>query len=325
MAVEQQAAGSNGKFVGQPVERSEDARLLTGTARFADHYPTPAGTLHAAILRSPHAHADIVSIDTSAAEAQPGVTAVLTGEDIKAHTDPYIVIVKQPLDEWSLATDRVRYTGQPVAVVLATDRYRAEDALEHIAVTYKPLQAVIDPDAAAADGAPLIHPGAGTNMVSERSFRYGDPETAFAEADKTVSIRIHYPRNSLTPIEGFVVMAEYSRADGMFDMFSNFQGPYTGHPVMARALRVREANLRLRTPANSGGSFGVKQSVMPYIVMMGAAARITGRPVKWVEDRLEHLTAANSAPNRVATLDAAVKSDGRITALRYDQLDDYGA
>ncbi len=325
MAEQQQAAGAGAKFVGQPVERLEDAQLLAGTARFADHYPTAAGTLHAAILRSPHAHAEIVSINTAGALAQPGVAAVLTGADIKRLTDPYLVIVKQPLDEWSLATDRVRYTGQPVALVLARDRYLAEDALEHIRVEYAALEAVIDPEAAAADGAPLIHPAAKTNLVSVRDFTYGEPEAAFAAAPRTVSIRIHYPRNSLTPIEGFVVLAEYLAADGMFDVFSNFQGPYTAHPVMARAMRVREANLRLRTPANSGGSFGVKQSVMPYIVLMGAAARLSGRPVKWVEDRLEHLMAANAAPNRVVSLDAAVEADGRITALRFDQLDDYGA
>ncbi|MPY69327.1 MAG: molybdopterin-dependent oxidoreductase [Alphaproteobacteria bacterium] len=303
----------------------EDARLLTGRARFADHYPVPTGTLHAAILRSPHAHAEIVSIDVSSALAQPGVTAVLTGEDVRALSDPYIVIVKQPLDEWSLAVDRVRYVGQPVALVLASDRYRAEDALTHIDVAYRTLPPAIDPEKAAADGAPLVHPAAGTNQVSVREFSYGDPDGAFAEADRTVKLKIEYPRNSLTPIEGFVVLSEYLRDDGMFDVFSNFQGPYTGHPVMARALRVPESNLRLRTPANSGGSFGVKQSLMPYIVLMSVAARKVGRPVKWVEDRFEHLTAANSAPNRVVTIEAAVKGAGRITALRIDQLDDYGA
>jgi 2-furoyl-CoA dehydrogenase large subunit len=313
------------KFTGKSVERLEDARLLTGRARFADHYPAPAGTLHAAILRSPHAHAEIASIDISAAMAQPGVTAVLTGEDIKAQSDPYIVIVKQPLDEWSLAVERVRYVGQPVALVLASDRYKAEDALSHIDVAYKVLPATIDPEASAKDGAPLVHEAAGTNLVSVREFSYGDPEGAFAAADRVVKLTIDYPRNSLTPIEGFVVVSEYERDDGMFNVFSNFQGPYTGHPVMARALRVPEASLRLRTPANSGGSFGVKQSVMPYIVLMSCASRLVGRSVKWVEDRFEHLTAANSAPNRIVTIEAAVKGDGKVIGMRVDQLDDYGA
>jgi 2-furoyl-CoA dehydrogenase large subunit len=320
-----QAQAKTKTFVGSSVERLEDARLLTGRARFADHYPTSAGTLHAAILRSPHAAAEIVSIDVGAALKQPGVVAVYTGKDIQAVTDPYIVIVKAAPDEWPLAIGSVHYTGQPVAIVLATDRYRAEDALDHIAVEYRQRTPAIDARAAAAEGATLVHESTGTNVISDRHFKYGDPEKAFAEADRTISLEIEYPRNSLTPIEGFVALVEYLPDDGAYDVFSNFQGPYTGHPVMARALKVPESNLRLRTPANSGGSFGVKQSLMPYIVLLGAASRLSGRPVKWVEDRLEHLTAANSAPNRVVTIAAAVRNDGRVLALRMTQLDDYGA
>jgi len=307
------------------VERVEDARLLTGRARFADHYPTPAGTLHAAILRSPHASALISSIDVGRAESRPGVAAVLTGADIRALSDPFMVIVKQPLDEWALAEGRVRFVGEAVAVVLASDRYLAEDAVDHIEVVYEILPPVLDPERAAADGGALVHEAAGTNLISSRDFTYGDPDAAFATAERTVRLKIDYPRNSLTPIEGFVVVVDYQADDGVFDVLSNFQGPYTGHPVMARALRVPETNLRLRTPANSGGSFGVKQAVLPYIVLMGLCARHTGRPVKWVEDRLEHLTAASSAPNRVVDIEAAVMRDGVVTALRIDQLDDYGA
>ena len=160
--------------------------------------------------------------------------------------------------------------------------------------------------------------------MSDREFTYGDPDKAFAEADEIVSLSIHYPRNSLTPIEGFVAVVEYQADDDLYDVFSNFQGPYTGHPVMARALRVPESNVRLRTPANSGGSFGVKQAVLPYIVLMGLCSKIVGKPVKWVEDRLEHLTAASSANNRIVAIEAAVKKDGTVTAMRVDQLDDYG-
>ena len=312
-------------YVGQSVERVEDARLLTGRARFADHYPVPSGTLHAMVLRSPHASADIVSIDVSAAQAMPGVRAVLTGKDIQAISDPYMVIVKQPLDEWALAIDRVRFVGEAVAVVIARDRYTAEDALDGIAVEYRVTPHVIDPVKASAENAPLIHPDAGSNIMSDREFTYGDPDKAFAEADEIVSLSIHYPRNSLTPIEGFVAVVEYLADDNVYDVFSNFQGPYTGHPVMARALRVPESNVRLRTPANSGGSFGVKQAVLPYIVLMGLCSKIVGKPVKWVEDRLEHLTAASSANNRIVNIEAAVKKDGTVLGMRIDQLDDYGA
>ncbi|MEE8333117.1 MAG: molybdopterin cofactor-binding domain-containing protein, partial [Alphaproteobacteria bacterium] len=240
-------------------------------------------------------------------------------------SDPFMVIVKQPLDEWALAEGRVRFVGEAVAVVLASDRYLAEDAVDHIDVAYDVLPPVLDPERAAADNENLVHEDAGTNLMSSRDFTYGDPDAAFAEADRTVSLKIDYPRNSLTPIEGFVVLVDYQPDDGVFDVLSNFQGPYTGHPVMARALRVPETQVRLRTPANSGGSFGVKQAVLPYIVLMALCARKLGRPVKWVEDRLEHLTAATSAPNRVVSIEAAVKSDGTVTALRMDQLDDYGA
>lgn len=312
-------------YVGQSVERVEDDRLLTGRARFADHYPVTPGTLHAAILRSPHAHADIVSVDVSKAEKQNGVRAVYTGADIQAISDPFLVIVKQQLNEWALAVDRVRFMGEAVAVVLASDRYTAEDALDHIDIQYNVLEPVINAEKAAEDGAVLVHEAAGTNVMSDRNFIYGDPAKAFAEADETISLKLEYPRNSLTPIEGFVAMVEYQADDDLFDVFSNFQGPYTGHPVMARAFRVPESNVRLRTPANSGGSFGVKQAVLPYIVLMGLCSKLTGRPVKWVEDRLEHLVAASSAPNRVITIEAAVKRDGTMTGMRMDQLDDYGA
>ena len=314
-----------GGHLGQPVERVEDASLLSGRARFADHYPVRPETLHAAVLRSPYAHADIVSIDTSAALARPGVSAVLTGADIRALSDPFLMVLKLPLDEWALAGDRVRFAGEAVALVLASDRYLAEDALDDVHVEYRSRPTAVDPELAATADAPLVHEAPGTNVVSERSFRYGDPETAFAQAHRTVSLRIDYPRNALTPIEGFVVIADYDPDTGVYDVLSNFQGPYTGMPVMARSLRVPESRVRLRTPAHSGGSFGVKQAVLPYIILMGVASRATGRPVKWVEDRLEHLTAATSAPNRVVDVAAAVAADGKISALNYTQIDDYGA
>ena len=313
------------KYVGQSIERVEDSRLLTGRARFADHYPVPKGTLHGAVLRSPHASAEIVSIDVSKAEALPGVRAVYTGKDIQAISDPFLVIVKQPLNEWALAVDRVRFVGEAVAVVVARDRYIAEDALDLVEVSYNVQTPIIDAEAATAEDAPLVHADAGTNIMSERNFIYGDPEKAFADADQTVSLKLEYPRNSLTPIEAFVAIVEYLPDDDVYDVLSNFQGPYTGHPVMARSFRVPESNVRLRTPANSGGSFGVKQAVLPYIVLMGLCSKLTGKPVKWVEDRLEHLTAASSAPNRVVTIEAAIKNNGEMTGMRIDQLDDYGA
>ena len=312
-------------YVGRAMEREEDLRLLRGRGRFADDIGAPPRTVHAAILRSPHAHATIEAIETDEARKRPGVHAVITGEDIKAISDPFLVVLRAPLHQWSLAVDKVRYVGEPVAVVLADDRYLAEDALDAIVVSYSELPVVVDLEAAAEDGAPLVHEAAGTNLVSERDFTYGDPETAFAEADHRFSLTTRFPRHSYMPIECFVVVAQYHEEDGSYDVLSNFQGPYSTHPVMSRSLRVPGARLRLRTPRDSGGSFGIKQAVFPHIVLMSLAARIVGRPVKWIEDRYEHLLAANSCPGRVTTIEAAVQADGKITALKYDQLEDYGA
>ncbi|MBT4116625.1 MAG: xanthine dehydrogenase family protein [Rhodospirillaceae bacterium] len=311
--------------VGQPLERTEDLRLLRGRGRYADDLPVSPRTLNAAILRSPHAHAEIETIDITEAMSMPGVAAVITGEDVAQHSDPFLVALRQPLHQWPLAVGRVRYVGEPVAVVIADDRYLAEDAVDALQVSYKPLPSVIDPEEAASDGAPLVHEEAGTNLVSVRDFTYGDPDAAFAEADHTFKLTTQFPRHSYMPMENFVVVAEYKIEDESYDVLSNFQGPYSTHPVMSRALRVPGSRLRLRTPRDSGGSFGIKLAVFPYIVLMSVASKITGRPVRWVEDRYEHLTAANSCPNRVTTLEAAVTKDGVITALRFDQLEDYGA
>ena len=312
------------RLVGRAVERVEDAALLTGRGRFADDVGERPGTAHAAVLRSPHAHAEIVSLDAGAALSMPEVVTVLTGVEVAAWSRPFIAGVKQPMRHYALAVDRVRYTGEPVAVVVARDRYGAEDALERIEVEYRELDPVVDPVAAAAPGAPLLHRDVGSNVVSDRRLRYGDPDAAFASAAHRVAISVRYPRNACTPIEGFVVVAEHLGDDG-YDVLSNFQGPFTLHPVMARALAVPGARLRLRSPKDSGGSFGVKQAVFPYVVAMCLASRKARCAVKWVEDRLEHLLAATSATNRVTTLEAAVTGDGTIAALHWDQLDDCGA
>jgi len=317
--------GPERRWLGRSVERIEDATLLIGRAQYSDDLPVRAGTLHAAVLRSPHAHAEILGIDTAKAKTRPGVVAVLTGREIKQDSDPFLIVLRQPMDQWSLAIDRVRFVGEAVALVVAEDRYLAEDALDDIAVEYRKLPAVVDPLAALEKDAPLVHPAVGSNLPSDRHFNYGNPDAKFAEADRVVSLTIDYPRNSQTPLEGYVVVADYQPGDGVYDVLCNFQGPFTVHPVMSKALRCQGAQLRIRTPAYSGGGFGVKQAIFPYVVLMCIASKRTGRPVKWVEDRFEHLTAAIAAPNRVIRAQAAVKNDGTVTAFRFEQIDDYGA
>jgi len=303
----------------------EDAALLTGRGRYIDDIGTMPGTLHAAILRSPHAHAAITSIDVARAVALPGIAAVLTGADLRAITASLVVGVKASVECWPIATDRVRYVGEPVAIAIATDRYLAEDALDLIEIRYEPLPAVIDPLAALQPDAPLLHEGFPCNLASDRRFTYGDPDAAFAGAAHRIEIAVAYPRSACTPIETYGVVAEYDPGLDAYDVLANFQGPFSIHAVIARALRVPGNRLRLRTPPDSGGSFGVKQGVFPYIVLIAAAARLVGRPVKWIEDRMEHLAGAVVATNRATTLQAAVASDGTILALDWDQVEDCGA
>jgi 2-furoyl-CoA dehydrogenase large subunit len=312
-------------WVGQSVERVEDAALLSGQGRYIDDLGVRPGTYHAAILRSPHAHAHVRTIWADNARHTPGVAAVVTGADVKALSAGLVVGVKAPIECWPIATDRVRYVGEPVAVVVAADRYLAEDALDLIEVDYEPLPAIVDPLAALDVSGQVIHDKLGCNIANDRSFRYGNPEQAFRDAALRIAVSVRYPRNSCTPIETYGVVAEYHAADDAYDVLANFSGPFSLHPVMARALKVPGNRFRLRTPPDSGGSFGVKQGVFPYIVLMAIAARVAGRPVKWIEDRLEHLAASVSATNRVTRLEAACEPDGRVRALAWDQIEDVGA
>ncbi|SAL24092.1 xanthine dehydrogenase family protein molybdopterin-binding subunit [Caballeronia concitans] len=312
------------RHVGRSMQRLEDPAILTGRGRYGDDIAVKPGTLHAAILRSPHAHADIVSIDTEAASKLAGVRAVLTRDDLRPWSRPFVVGVKSPMEQWALAMDRVRYVGEPVAVVMAESRALAEDALDLIKVEYTMRDPVTSIEQSVMDDAPVLHERVGTNVISDRHFRYGEPEAAFESAPHRVKLVAHYPRNTCAPIECGVVIAEYLSGDEGYDVTSNFMGPFSLHAVMAMALNVPANRLRHKAPRDSGGSFGVKQAVFPYVVLMCLASRKAGAPVKWVEDRLEHLSAATSATARVSTIEAAVENDGRIVALSYDQMEDVG-
>ena len=229
--------------LGKPLVRKEDPALLSGRGRYADDLPVPPGTLQAHVVRSPHPHADIVRIDTAEALAMDGVWAVITGDDIRKISDPFLVALKAPVHQWSLAVGRVRFVGEPVALVVAESRYLAEDAAERVHVEYAPVEAVIDPVKACEPGAVLLHPEAKTNEVSVREFRYGDTKTAFANADRIVKMTVDFHRLSFTPMECYVVIAQYNPANDSYDCTANFQGPFSAHPVMARALaRAGPAN-----------------------------------------------------------------------------------
>ncbi|HLN10160.1 MAG TPA: molybdopterin cofactor-binding domain-containing protein [Xanthobacteraceae bacterium] len=312
-------------WVGSPVPRREDQALLTGHARFIDDLSPLPGLTHAAILRSPHPHARIRRIDPARARALRGVVGVVTGAQLAERVGPIPSVVRTPVAYYPFAIDRVRHVGETVAVVVADSRYLAEDACELIDVDYGPLPAVADLEAAQAAGAPLLHDKAGSNVVSRRSFRYGDPERAFAQADKIVELSYAYPRYGSTPMETFGVIAHFEPAPDRFTVWSNFQGPFVLQPLMAGALKVPGNRLRLITPPHSGGSFGTKQAVLSSIVLLAAVSREVNRPIKWIEDRAEHLTAASASSDRTGKVAAAFRRDGELTGLRFDNVANMGA
>ncbi len=304
-------------WVGAALPRKEDAALLQGHARFIDDLEPVGGLKHAAIVRSPHPHARIRAIDTKAAEAMPGVVGVVTGALLLKVVGSIPSVVRTPAKFYPFALDKVRYVGEPVAVVVADDRYLAEDAAAEVVVDYEPLPAVASIDDAIAPDAPRLFDDASSNVLATRTFRYGDPESAFARADRVFSFDYTFPRAFATPMETYGVVAQFERTPDRYTVWSNFQGPYVLHPLMAGALRVPGNRLRLITPQASGGSFGIKQAVFAYIVLLCGVSRALGVPVKWIEDRLEHLSASSSSTDRKGTVQAAFTHDGELTGLRY--------
>ena len=298
-------------WVGKAVPRLEDEALLRGAGRFMDDIDPVRNAGHAAILRSQLAHARIVGLDASAALAHPGVLGVLTGADVAAMSKPFPVGVQNAPEYRAAANEVARYAGEPLAVVVARDRYTAEDALELIEVEYEPLEPVLD-----------VEHG---EVVSDRSFSYGDPDAAFAAADLVVRERFAFPRWTALPVECYGVVADWNEASGVLTAWANFQGPFTLHSVAAASLGLPGSKLRLITPPNSGGSFGIKATVYVYIVLIGLASRKLGVPVRWTEDRLEHFAGSSASTARITDLEAAFAADGELLALRYDVLEDVGA
>ena len=312
-------------WIGTGYPRKEDAALLTGNARFIDDMEPVPGIRHAAILRSPHPHANLLSIDTSKAANLAGVKGIVTGSDIADSLHPIPSAVRVPIKFYPIAIDKVRYVGEPVAVVIAEDRYIAEDALELIDVEYEPLKATADPIAAAADGSSVLHEEVGSNIVHHRTFKYGDPEDAFQKADKVVSLEWRYPRYSSTPIETYGLVAHYENQPERYTIWSNFQGPFILHALMTGALGVTGNRLRLITSPNSGGSFGIKQAMFPYMVLLAGCSKILRCPVKWVEDRLEHLVGSSTASDRADKVQAAFSEKGELLGLKFENLVNVGA
>jgi 2-furoyl-CoA dehydrogenase large subunit len=322
--VSEAAKRSGERWIGRSMKRVEDWRLLTGRGTYIDDHPPVAHAHHAAIVRSPHAHARIRGYDLAAALAMEGVAGIVTGADVAASTRPFSVGVTAPVHYYAAATDKARFVGEPVAVVVARNRYLAEDAADAVVVDYEPLPAVVDPEKALEPGAPILHDAVGSNLAGHRRLVYGDPDRAFAEADVVIRERFRFPKYGSTPIETYGIIARWDPLDGVLTVWSNFMGPFIMHPLTARVLGLAENKLRFIVPADIGGSFGIKSSIYPYIALIGLAAMKTGVPVKWIEDRREHLMASSSGTDRIADRELAAKRDGTILGMRYRWLDNVG-
>jgi 2-furoyl-CoA dehydrogenase large subunit len=312
--------------VGAPVTRVEDAALLTGRGRFLDDFEPIPGALHAAIVRSPHAHARIRDFDARRALQTPGVHAVVGPDDI-AGLRPFALSVKAPMPYRPGATDRVRYVGEPVAVVVANSRHVAEDAAERVEVDYEPTPAVVGVLDAMAPDAPRLHDEADSNVATDRTFSFGPVDERFADAARVVTGRFGFPRYSSTPIETYAIVANWEHDDEgpLVTAHANFHGPFVLQPVISGALGLPPHRVRLVVPEDIGGSFGIKSATYPYIVLMALASKIAGAPVRWIEDRVEHLLASSAGNDREMRFEAAVDGDGRIRALRLDLIDNVGA
>ena len=304
-------------WVGRALERFEDDALLRGAGRFLDDLDPAPGAHHAAVLRSPHAHARVVRLDATRALEIPGVTGVLTGAEVAEGSRPFPAACPTEVPCYAAAAEVTRYVGEPLAVVVARDRYVAEDALDAIAVEFEPLEVRMDPRTVAAETGP--------SLVSDRSFSYGDPDAAFARADLIVRETFAFPRWTCAPMECAGVVARWDHGDDSLTAWTNFQGPFTLHSVAAAALSLPGARLRLITPPDSGGSFGVKAAVYAAVVLMGLASRKLGVPVRWIEDRREHLAAGGASTQRTTDIEAAFAADGELLGLRLDVIEDVGA
>jgi len=317
------------RAIGARIVRNEDPRLLRGLGCFVDDV-NPAGVLHAAVLRSPHARARLAAIDTSRARARPGVRLVLTAADLGALNQPTPLLIPNPnlthpRTPRPLAGDEVRFVGEPVAFVVADDRYVAEDALAAIDVTWEPLPAVASIAAAIAPGAALVHAGVPGNVAARMVQRVGDPDAAFARAAHVFRERLSIERSCGSPIEARGVVAEHDPRAGTLRVWSSTQAPLPIKNGLARMFGFPEFKVDVIAP-DVGGGFGTKIMLFyPEEILVPFAAIRLGRPVKWTEDRREHLIAASQERGQLHDVEVAVDGDGRILGLRDRFVHDAGA
>jgi carbon-monoxide dehydrogenase large subunit len=312
--------------LGHSRRRVEDARFIEGRGNYVDDIELP-GMLHMAIHRSPVAHARILSIDTSAAEAVEGVIAVVTGELLAGYDLAWMPTLSGDTQA-VLATDKVRFQGQEVAAVIATDRYVAQDAAELIEVEYEDLEPIVNPQRSLDADAPVIRDdkeGQASNLCYE--WESGDKaatDAAFAEAAKVVSLETFYPRSHPAPLETCGIVADVDSTTGQATLYMTSQAPHAHRTVFALVAGLPEQNIRIISP-DIGGGFGNKVPVYPGYVVATAASLVIGKPVKWVETRTENLISTGFARDYYMKGELAVSEEGKILALKVDMVSDQGA
>jgi carbon-monoxide dehydrogenase large subunit len=315
------------RYIGSPIERLEDPRFLRGTGTYVGDLSRP-GLLYAAILRSAHAHGRIRSIDAAAALAVPGVHAVITAADIGSPV-PRVPIRLQPLPSLVpyhqpvIAEGKVRYVGEPIAVVLADSAAIAEDALDAIRVDIEPLPPVVDRHAA-AKGEALLFEETGTNLAIKYIAAKGDPGSAWARADYVRRERFAVQRHTTVMMEPRGLLAEWDAAHGRLTVSGASKVAFFNRRILAVQMGLAGDAIDM-VENDVGGGFGVRGEFYPEDFLIPFAAPFTGRPVKWIEDRREHLIAANHAREAECELQIACRYDGTILALQGDVYVDVGA
>ena len=312
--------------IGDRVRRKETLRFVTGTGRYVDDL-LPPGTLHASFVRSSCAHARIKRIDVESARSMPGVHAIFTGKDIAAALKPLRIGGSSRVRQvklYPLAVDKVRYFGEPLAVVVADTRYLAEDALEEVAVDYEALPVVVDPELALKPGAAPVHEEVGSNLVYEYHFSTDGIEKVFQEADYVLKERIRSHRITACPIEPRAYLAHYDPQEESLTMWSATANPHSLRTRIADILSLPEGKVRVIAP-DVGGSFGVKiQTYQEELLLPYLSAKL-GRPVKWCETRVEHLRNGRHGRDQIHYIEMALKKDGTMLGIRDKIIADMGS
>jgi len=314
-------------YVGAALSPRETKKLVLGRGSYIGDLTMP-GLLHAAFVRSPHAHARLRRVDVDAARSQPGIVAVLTGHDLARVTAPLRIAPPieglLPMEMSTLPVEKVRFVGDPVACVIGEQRDQVEDACALVDVAYEPLPAVIDPERARDPGLPLVDETIPANRAYAGVFASGDVAAALGAADQVVAVRFHQGRQTHVPLEPRGCLASWLPGDETLTFWHSTQIPHPMRSALAARLGIAESAVRVITP-DVGGGFGQKIPLYREELATAAASRLLGRPVRWIETRRENLLAALHAREDIVDVRAAVKSDGTMLGLDVEILTDFGA